>query len=164
MRRENSSNFLSYEYASLNDVAQGGFSLSDSDIPLLVHVVFTVDSDYGISPYCTTAKPVSPGFGQRCPSWPYWSSCASVNKPTLSSFPGVWVYLFVCIFILTMPSSLIFPFPYLLVLSHPVCPPAMPNYPISNLIANLCPLLIDVGICQLPANWASLCWSIKVPE
>lgn len=68
MRRENSSNFLSYGYASPNDVAQSGFSLSDSDIPLLVHVDFTVDSDSGISPYRTTAKSVSPGFEQRCPS------------------------------------------------------------------------------------------------
>lgn len=68
MRRENSSNLLSDGYASPNDVAQGGFSLSDSDTPLLVHVDFTVDLDSGISPYCTAAKPVSPGFGQRCPS------------------------------------------------------------------------------------------------
>lgn len=90
--------------------------------------------------------------------------CLSLSISALSSFPGVWVYLFVCVFILTMLSSLLFPFPYLLVLSHPVCPPAMPNYSTSNLIANLCPLLIDVGICQLPANWASLCWRIKVPE
>lgn len=61
-----------------------------------------------------------PGFGRRCCPWTYWSSCVSVKKPTGSSFPGVWVYLFVCLYIWTMLSSLFPHFPYLVVLLHSV--------------------------------------------
>lgn len=46
---DNSSNLLSYECATPNDVAQGGFSLFDSDFPLLVCVDITVDSNSEIS-------------------------------------------------------------------------------------------------------------------
>lgn len=109
----NSFNLHSYEYATPNDVAQGGFSLFACGILLLVHVDFTVDSN--------SAKPVSP-------SW-VWAEMLPMNLLILMClcqkahwllFPWVWVYLFVCLYIWTMLSSLFPHFPYLVVLLHPV--------------------------------------------
>lgn len=152
----NSFNLHSYEYATPNDVAQGGFSLFACGILLLVHVDFTVDSN--------SAKPVSP-------SW-VWAEMLPMNLLILMCLcqKAHWLLfpwslgLLVCLFIYLN-------YAFLSVSAFPIsgcsiapCPPAAPNYSTSNLIANLCPLLIDVGIYQLPANWASLCWSIKVPE
>lgn len=83
--------------------------------------------------------------------------CISVIDPrmplTISSlFPLSLESEFTCLFIYFSHGFLpAFSFPISSCSISP-CPPATPNYSISNLIANLCPLLIDVGIYQLPAN------------
>lgn len=81
-----------------------------------------------------------PRFGQRCLWWTYWSSCASLSiSPLIFPWsPSLLVYLshaFLPAFSFLISASSISP-----------CPPATPNYSISNLIANFCLLLIDAGI------------------
>ena len=123
-------------------VAQGGLSLLivTSHCWFLLTSLLTQTLEFLFMALLLSQFPHS-GFGQRCLRWTYWSSCASVIKPTLI-FPWSLVYLFVYFrhAFLTAFSFLVSGF------SISPCPLATPNYSISNLITNFRLLLTDVGI------------------
>lgn len=101
-------------------MAQGGFSLFDNDISLFVHADISLDANSGISSYGTSAKPVSPsGVGAEAALKTLLILMSLCQQAY--SFTSPWSLGFlICLFILTLPSSLLSHFLYLLVLSHPV--------------------------------------------